>query len=246
VDLAEAGGAPRRDSFCTHAVANRAPLVLQDAPNHPCFRSNRLVQTRGFRFYAGVPVYTRENHAVGTLCVLDFAPRRFSHFDLSLLSLLATRVAGELEWQARLLAADEPDASFRFLTRFDPELGVLGREAFSEAVELQCARALSAQSKLTLLAVTLGAQERAADVRRLELAFPADLVGRLQKDRVGLLAFGLGPDEAGARVQAALPSGPWVSVDLTGRVGGGMDALRDAEVQLGELAPVPSQPAGMH
>ncbi len=233
-DLEAKGALPREESFCTHVVTARAPLVLQDALRNPCFKTHRMVQLRGVRFYAGMPLYTRGGHALGTLCVMDFAPHRFGHFDRALLRLLATRVAGELEWQARLLTAQEPESSFRYLSRFDPELDLLGREAFVEALELQTSRALVGGLKLTLLAARLEAANRRPEALALERAFPAELIGRLERDEVGVLALGLEPEEAGAKLQAAVPGAPWVALELSRRVSGAAEGLHAAEVQLAE------------
>src|SRR5690606_16207790 len=67
-------GVPREQSFCTHAVAARAALVVQNARDNPFFRGNPSVTRRGFSFYAGVPLVAAQGQAIGTLCLLDFAP----------------------------------------------------------------------------------------------------------------------------------------------------------------------------
>ncbi|HXV30836.1 MAG TPA: HWE histidine kinase domain-containing protein [Sinorhizobium sp.] len=65
------------EAFCTHTIAGSdggAFLVL-DASRQPAFRRRRSVDEAPFpRFYAGVPVMI-DGQAVGTVCVLDIAPR---------------------------------------------------------------------------------------------------------------------------------------------------------------------------
>ena len=72
----EAEGTPRAISFCQHTIAGRDLLVLPDLAADPRFADNPLV-TGGpqVRFYAGVPLVTDTGTALGSLCVLDVAPR---------------------------------------------------------------------------------------------------------------------------------------------------------------------------
>src|SRR3954452_11556798 len=56
--------APRADSFCAHAIATDAPLVVPDAQRDPRFAGNAM----GLGFYAGAPV-TAGGQRIGTLCV---------------------------------------------------------------------------------------------------------------------------------------------------------------------------------
>jgi GAF domain-containing protein len=63
-------------SFCTHAVAQRRPLVVADALKDERFATNPLVIGEPkIRFYAGVPLYTHDEQAIGTLCAIDRQPR---------------------------------------------------------------------------------------------------------------------------------------------------------------------------
>jgi signal transduction histidine kinase/ActR/RegA family two-component response regulator len=87
---------PREHAFCAHAIAQEAPLVVEDARVDPRFADNPLVTGEtGFRFYAGVPLRV-DGHAVGTLCVLDRRPRRLDDRTLALLGLIAASAADRL------------------------------------------------------------------------------------------------------------------------------------------------------
>lgn len=69
---------PRAISFCTHTVAQREMLVVEDALHDPRFAANPLVTgAPDIRFYAGQPVFSHDGEAVGTLCVIDTVARRF-------------------------------------------------------------------------------------------------------------------------------------------------------------------------
>ena len=60
--------------------------------------TNSLVASDfGLKFYAGVPLKTRNGYNLGTLCVLDFEPRDFSAEDTQTLEDLAAVVMDSLE-----------------------------------------------------------------------------------------------------------------------------------------------------
>ncbi|MBT0668014.1 GAF domain-containing protein [Novosphingobium profundi] len=89
---------PRSISFCGHAVAAGATLVVEDALEDPRFAGNPLViGPPHIRFYAGAPLFAAEGLAIGTLCVIDTARRRFSVDDIARLELQASRVMRRLE-----------------------------------------------------------------------------------------------------------------------------------------------------
>jgi GAF domain-containing protein len=70
---------PREVSFCGHAVAQRATLEVVDALQDARFAGNPLVAGEPhIRAYLGVPLFDDAGHALGTLCVIDYAPRSFS------------------------------------------------------------------------------------------------------------------------------------------------------------------------
>lgn len=87
----------REISFCGHAVASGELLVVENAALDARFRDNPLV-TDGprMRFYAGYPVRAPNSSPLGTLCIMDTAPREFSAEDRALLRELGTMIEDEL------------------------------------------------------------------------------------------------------------------------------------------------------
>ncbi|NTV39127.1 MAG: GAF domain-containing protein, partial [Demequinaceae bacterium] len=89
----------RKDAFCAHAIMTPdMPLVVTDALIDDRFKDSALVTANPhIRFYAGAPLVTPEGHALGTLCVIDSAPREIGAAQLTALEALSRTVASHLE-----------------------------------------------------------------------------------------------------------------------------------------------------
>jgi len=95
--MLEQRGSPREESFCTHVVQGRQPLVVADAAAHPAFAENPLVKEGLVRGYAGVPLEIPTGDVLGALCIFDSKPITTTVEDLDQLGVLARGVAGQLE-----------------------------------------------------------------------------------------------------------------------------------------------------
>jgi phosphoribosyl 1,2-cyclic phosphodiesterase len=88
----------RDDSFCSHAIFEREPLVVSNALLDERFADNPYVTGYpGVRFYAGRPLILSNGCCVGTLCVLDTKPRRLDDAGLALLRDMAQFAIRELD-----------------------------------------------------------------------------------------------------------------------------------------------------
>lgn len=89
----------RRDpGLCASAIFHDDPWIVTDAAVDPRTLANPLVADGfGLRFYAGVPLTTRDGHNLGTLCVIDREPRHVTEDEIACLSDLAGLVMNELE-----------------------------------------------------------------------------------------------------------------------------------------------------
>lgn len=88
----------RIGGFCSHTIAIDAPLVVENAHNHPLFADSLYVKAPPhIAFYAGVPVRASGGEAIGALCILDTKPRSFEIVELRELISLARRIETELE-----------------------------------------------------------------------------------------------------------------------------------------------------
>lgn len=90
---------PRSDSLC--AIAIRTPECLLVVPDVTADRALKMrpkdAEGRPLRFYAGMPLRDWKGHALGTLCVLDHAPRDLSDAQRAGLQALTRQVQRLLE-----------------------------------------------------------------------------------------------------------------------------------------------------
>jgi CheY-like chemotaxis protein/GAF domain-containing protein len=195
-DLDEAGGGPRNESFCTHAVAARAALVVQDAEENPFFKENVFVREHGVRFYAGVPLIARHGEVLGTLCLLDFQPRIFHYSDLELLGVFGRRVLAAIEQRERRETPELPESVFRYLEYVDEELGVFGQRSFRELVVVEAARGLETGQQIACVVIAVPRRRLSEIARALRSRSDQGVVGRLGYSRLGWIVAGMSADDA--------------------------------------------------
>ncbi len=140
----------REVSFCARAILEpgevlEVPNALEDAR----FADNPLV-TEGekIRFYAGVPLVTREGAAVGTICVIDRKPGKLNAAQEGALRALARRVVAQMELRQ---AAQELET--HSLT--DALTGAWNRRAFQMRLQEEWARQSRADGSLALLMIDI-------------------------------------------------------------------------------------------
>lgn len=97
----------REISFCGHAIREEKAFIVEDTLEDNRFADNPLVTGNpDIRFYAGFPVHGPQGRRIGTLCLIDNRPRRFSESDVETLKDLAALVDDELASSAKLNVDD--------------------------------------------------------------------------------------------------------------------------------------------
>ena len=104
---------PVAESFCGLAVADRAPLVINDATADPRVRDLHWVTGGQIGAYLGAPLAGRDGQVIGTLCVFDPRPREWSDADTGVLAQLAASAATELELDALVREYERVRLSWR-------------------------------------------------------------------------------------------------------------------------------------
>jgi hypothetical protein len=87
---------PLSHSFCQHVVAAREPVIVSDARKDERLLDNLAIRDLGVIAYLGVPLITRDGHAIGTLCVIDHEPRMWTSDEISLVKDVAAAAVTEI------------------------------------------------------------------------------------------------------------------------------------------------------
>ncbi len=128
---------PRELAFCAHAVLGDDLFEIPDAMEDQRFARNALVVGEPqIRFYAGMPIRIAGGHRVGTICVLDRAPRQLDAKQRDVLACLAEAVAQALEGRRALHAIQ---LERQLLRRSDDLLDRTGKLAGVGGWELELA-----------------------------------------------------------------------------------------------------------
>ncbi|PZO33904.1 MAG: hypothetical protein DCE86_03350 [Flavobacteriaceae bacterium] len=92
----------REDSLCSLAILDEKITVFSDTRAISDLSENRFVNSQnGIRFYAGAPLKTPEGYSVGTVCVIDSAPKEVTEHQMDMLRTLADIVINKLESRLR-------------------------------------------------------------------------------------------------------------------------------------------------
>lgn len=140
------------ESFCRYTIQGDQAMVVPDATQDARFADNPMV-TGGpaIRFYAGVPLRTRDGYNLGTLCAIDTKPRQFGQKDVAILEDLARMVMRDLELSQQV-AVDELS-------------GALSRTAFKAEARRHAALASRSGEPMTIIGFDLDHFKAINDVR---------------------------------------------------------------------------------
>lgn len=131
---------PYPDFFCGHAIRQRDLFEVPDALLDPRFCSHPLVvDPPRVRFYAGAPLVTPQDIAVGTLCVIDFAPGRLPARQGEMLKILARQVIAQLEINLQAMR--------------DPLTGLYNRRQLEESLRRESLRARRGAEPVGVMAI---------------------------------------------------------------------------------------------
>jgi hypothetical protein len=99
--LAEARQDALEHSMCRYVVDSEIPLAVTDFSATEEFREQHWCVNYGIHFYAGTPLITSDNHAIGTLCLLNAQPIEFGQDQMRVLGGSPKRLSGDSSCSAR-------------------------------------------------------------------------------------------------------------------------------------------------
>jgi class 3 adenylate cyclase len=82
---------PLEYSWCKFVAAFDAPFRVDNSLTHPLVRDSHGTKETGVRCYLGVPLRTKEGHALGSFCVGDTSPRQWGPEEQRILEELAQK-----------------------------------------------------------------------------------------------------------------------------------------------------------
>jgi PAS domain S-box-containing protein len=185
---------PLTYSFCQFVVSRDAPLVIRDARQDPDYADHPAVREHGTVAYLGYPVHSTDREPIGSLCVADTVPRRWTDDDLATVGeaahLLEIMLAAESTGRELALTAAETDAVLATTVEAYISIELNGRiERWNRAAEQtfgwSAADAVGKNVDDLIIPERFSAAHRAA-LNRLATGAPA--AGRLLGKRLQLWA----------------------------------------------------------
>jgi class 3 adenylate cyclase len=98
---------PREVTVCNTTICSNDLLYVADLTKDARFKDLPIVTGEPYiRFYCGMPLINRDGYALGTLCVVDFAPHDLSPSQREAIRRLAQQAMTQLELRRQLLERD--------------------------------------------------------------------------------------------------------------------------------------------
>lgn len=147
------------EAFCASLPYPEGEIVLPDVRRDPLLRSHAAVTgTPNVRFYAAQPLRNSAGAIIGSISVLDCAPRAFDDKAARLLTDLAALVEREMHLQsmnALQIALQKKNKSLRRRTLVDPMLKIWNRAAIMRILGIEADRCDKLGVPLSLIVVDL-------------------------------------------------------------------------------------------
>ena len=95
---------PREIAFCSTTICGAELVSVPDLREDERFKQNPFVTgDPHLQFYCSMPLITNEGYALGTLCVMDFEPRRLEFEQAEAMRRLSRQVLSQLELRRKVI-----------------------------------------------------------------------------------------------------------------------------------------------
>ncbi|GAA4322670.1 hypothetical protein GCM10023115_50860 [Pontixanthobacter gangjinensis] len=94
----------REHSFCDRAIHNESSIyVLKKSKDAEAFKAAEGLYDREYSFYAGVPLYNPQGHAIAVLCIFDLEEKELSKMEEQALKALSRQTMNLFEYRKQRL-----------------------------------------------------------------------------------------------------------------------------------------------
>lgn len=100
---------PLSHSFCQHVVASNEPLIITDAREHELVRDNMAIPDLNVIGYLGIPLTLQDGKRLGSFCVIDGEPHKWTDLEIEIVKEFAAIVTYEID----LKAMSQADISYQ-------------------------------------------------------------------------------------------------------------------------------------
>jgi len=85
--------APRDKTVCQFTIKEEGVIEIRDlTEDKRTAKLDSVIPENGLRYYLGIPLMTKNNYAIGTLCVLDFEKKTLTDKQIRQLKIIAKDV----------------------------------------------------------------------------------------------------------------------------------------------------------
>jgi GAF domain-containing protein len=99
--------APQSPSYCRHVVNTGDILNIEDASADEQLKNDPVTKQMGVVAYLGIPMKLQNGVTLGSFCVIDIVPRKWSQEDISIMQELNEALMREVELRLALKQAHE-------------------------------------------------------------------------------------------------------------------------------------------
>ncbi len=93
---------PLSHSFCQHVVANNEPLIVEDAREVNFLKDNMAIPDLNVIGYLGFPLTLSSEMSLGSFCVIDSEPRKWTDNEVNIMQELSEILTAEFETRAQI------------------------------------------------------------------------------------------------------------------------------------------------
>lgn len=130
---------PRSQSICQYTILKDELFEIEDLSKDPRFQNMPYVKNEPhLRYYAGVPLKSDNGHVLGSLCIMDYEPRKLSEQNMKDLKTLGSEVMARLKLRKREKNLEKMNSFKNKLMKVvghdirSPLTGILGAAEFLE------------------------------------------------------------------------------------------------------------------